>query len=71
MELLNYPLILGSVVMQGKGPNGVIREDQDLLHVDPDVPIYHHTLVIIWPILVTFDLQQVKKNVINHKFQAD
>ena len=59
MELLNYPLILESGVVKGKGANGVISEDQALLQVDPDVPIYIRPFVIVWPILVTFDLQQV------------
>ena len=62
MELLNYPLILGLVVMKGKGANSVVRKHQTFLHVNSNVPIYHHTFVIIRPILVTFDLQQVTKD---------
>ena len=62
MVLLDYPLILRIVVMKGEGANGVISEHQGLLQVDPDVPIYHHTFVIVWPVLVTFDLQKVTKH---------
>ena len=61
VKLFNYSLILGSVVMKRESANSVVRENQDLLQVNSDVPIHHHTFVIIRPILVTFDLQQIQK----------
>lgn len=44
----------------GKGADGVVREDQGLLQVDSDVSIQPET--IIWPIFVTLDLRQVTRD---------